>query len=369
MLPSHINHKLLMKIAEIIGDNDIRIVGGAVREHLMGRASSDLDLVTKVEPTVVAAKLSDAGIKTLDTGLPYGTVIACLPGGDQLEITTLRRDINQDGRKTNVIYTESFAEDSARRDFTINALYMDLNGKIHDFQGGLSDIKSRTLRFIGDPDQRIQEDYLRILRFFRFLGYYEDMHYEPAIIDAIKRNLEGLTKLSRERIKKELFLTLATPYSLKSMTLAHDLGVIATILRPLKTLKMTRRSGYWSVDLLLNLGLDQDLHPLNELLKLSRSEQQEIKTIASSHLNCPDDHYHNLYYHENYYPQICALHNQLLLDLKRHALPLNSYDIQQYFNVHGPSLGKLIVAAEEAWIKSHFCASKNDLLAIIGRRL
>ena len=149
-------------------EGETRYVGGCVRDTLLGLEVSDVDLATTIAPEEVIARLEAARIKAVPTGLAHGTITA-VSGGAPVEVTTLRRDVSTDGRRATVAFTEDWREDAARRDFTINALSADpLSGEVFDYFGGLADLEARKVRFIGEPLQRIAEDHLRILRFFRF---------------------------------------------------------------------------------------------------------------------------------------------------------------------------------------------------------
>ena len=183
-----------------------KIVGGAVRNSLLGLGTTDLDIATVHTPDNIIRIASTAGFRVIPTGLKHGTV-TCLKS-NSYEVTTLRIDRETDGRHAVVEFSNSWEEDAHRRDFTINALYSDFDGKIYDFVGGLSDIYQKTLRFIGIPSERIQEDYLRILRFFRFLARYCDQ-YDQASLDACLALAPHLTKISRERCTSEFFKLLS----------------------------------------------------------------------------------------------------------------------------------------------------------------
>jgi len=188
-----------------------RYVGGCVRDELLGLPFSDLDLATKLEPLEVVARLEAAGIKAVPTGIDHGTVTA-VSSGQVVEVTTLRRDVSTDGRRATVAFTDDWREDAARRDFTINALSADpLTGEIFDYFGGLADIEARRVRFIGDPLQRIAEDHLRILRFFRFHARFGAGAPNPEALEACTARANDLMALSRERIADELLKLLALP--------------------------------------------------------------------------------------------------------------------------------------------------------------
>ena len=188
-----------------------RFVGGAVRDLLLDEEHSDLDLATTHSPQEIVRRLESAGIKAVPTGIEHGTVTA-VSSNTVVEVTSLRSDVSTDGRRATVAFTGDWKEDAARRDFTINALYADpFTGEIFDYYGGIDDLRSRTVRFIGDPLQRIAEDHLRILRYFRFHARYGHGEPDPAAIAACCARANDLMALSRERIADELLKLLALP--------------------------------------------------------------------------------------------------------------------------------------------------------------
>ena len=212
------------------GEGLVRYVGGAVRDTLLGIAVKDIDMATPLEPTAVIARLDGAGIRNVPTGLAHGTVTAVLAGGP-VEITTLRRDVSTDGRHATVAFSQSWQDDAARRDFTINALYADPGDlSVHDYFGGLADLAARRLRFIGDAGQRIREDYLRILRYFRFQARFGSLPADAAAETACSALAPGLKGLSRERIASELLGLLALPDPATTVARMAELGVLAVIL-------------------------------------------------------------------------------------------------------------------------------------------
>ena len=201
-----------------------RYVGGAVRDDLLGLPVSDVDLATRLKPEEVVKRLGAARIKAVPTGIDHGTITA-VSDGHPFEITTLRRDVSTDGRRATVAYTDDWKADAARRDFTINALLADpVTGEIHDFFGGIADLEKRHIRFIGDPLQRIAEDHLRILRFFRFHARFGDKSIDPAALDACTSRANDLMALSRERIADELLklLGVADPSATVAIMLERD---------------------------------------------------------------------------------------------------------------------------------------------------
>ena len=181
-----------------------RYVGGAVRDDLLGLPVSDIDLATRIKPDEVMERLQKARIKAVPTGIDHGTITA-VSDGRAVEITTLRRDVSTDGRRATIAFTDDWQEDAARRDFTINALSADpVSGELFDYFGGLADLEQRHIRFIGDPLQRIAEDHLRILRFFRFHARFDAGEPDAAALEACTARANDLMALSRERIADEL---------------------------------------------------------------------------------------------------------------------------------------------------------------------
>ncbi|PZU48547.1 MAG: polynucleotide adenylyltransferase [Sphingomonas sp.] len=205
-------------------EGETRLVGGAVRDLLLGDAVADVDLATRLEPQQVVEALTAAEIRAVPTGLAHGTITAVV-GGLPYEVTTLRRDVASFGRHAEVAFTSDWQEDAARRDFTINALYADpLTGELFDWFGGLDDLAARRVRFIGEPLQRIAEDHLRILRFFRFTARFSP-EADAAGLAACAARANDLMALSRERIRDELLKLLALPAPADTMAvmLAHDI--------------------------------------------------------------------------------------------------------------------------------------------------
>ncbi|HKP33899.1 MAG TPA: CCA tRNA nucleotidyltransferase, partial [Sphingomicrobium sp.] len=205
-----------------------RYVGGAVRDDLLGLPVSDIDLATRIPPDEVIQRLEKARIKAVPTGIEHGTVTA-VSDGHPFEITTLRRDVSTDGRRATVAFIDDWKEDAARRDFTINALSADpVTGELFDYFGGLADLEQRHIRFIGDPLQRIAEDHLRILRFFRFHARFDAGEPDAAALEACTRRANDLMALSRERIADELLKLLG----LRDPTRTVGIMLEAQILKP-----------------------------------------------------------------------------------------------------------------------------------------
>ena len=202
-----------------------RFVGGCVRNWLIGRPIDDIDVAVDRPPETVMRALEAAEIKVVPTGLSHGTVTAVI-AGRPFEITTLRRDVETDGRHAVVAFTDDWRADAARRDFTFNALYADPDGTIYDYFDGRADLLTGRVRFIGDPDQRIAEDRLRVLRFFRFHAWFGRAPLDPAGFDACRRNATGVRSLSAERVTKELLRLLAAPAPVDSLEAMVEVGAL-----------------------------------------------------------------------------------------------------------------------------------------------
>jgi poly(A) polymerase len=219
----------LAALVAALGPGNLRWVGGAVRDTLIGEAVKDIDAATPLLPDEVMARLAKAGIRKVPTGLDHGTITAVLPGGP-VEITTLRKDVSTDGRRATIAFAGDWREDAARRDFTINALYADpASGEIFDYFGGLADLDAGRVRFVGEPHERIREDHLRILRYYRFqarFGARLDKDAEKACIE-LAPMLKGL---SRERVAWELLALLALPDPVETVRRMHESGVLEVVL-------------------------------------------------------------------------------------------------------------------------------------------
>lgn len=211
-------------------DGETRFVGGAVRDTLAGNPVSDVDLATRLMPELVVERIREAGLKAVPTGIAHGTVTAVLPDGP-VEVTTLRRDVSTDGRRATVAFSDDWREDAARRDFTINALYADpASGAIVDYFGGVDDLTAGLVRFIGDARQRIAEDHLRILRFFRFHARYGRGAPDAEAYDACAERANDLMALSRERIADELLKLLASEDPAPAIRLMLNRAILTPVL-------------------------------------------------------------------------------------------------------------------------------------------
>lgn len=212
------------------GEGCARFVGGCVRNSLVGQPVDDIDIATRLRPEQTMAALKAAGLKAVPTGVEHGTVTG-VSGRRPYEITTLRRDVETDGRRAVVAFTDDWAEDAARRDFRLNALYADAAGRVFDpTGGGLADAAAGRIVFVGEAETRIREDYLRILRFFRFFAWYGRGEPDAVGLDACARLKDGMARLSAERVSKELLKLLAAPDPRPAVRAMAESGVLGEVL-------------------------------------------------------------------------------------------------------------------------------------------
>jgi len=276
------------RLFAVFGQQPMLFVGGCVRDALLGLRPADIDLASAMLPEAVIALLKRAGIKALPTGIAHGTVTALLPP-EQFEITTLRRDVATDGRHAEVAFGTDWRVDAERRDFTINALYADASGAVFDPVGGLADLAAQRVRFIGDAAARVAEDYLRVLRFFRFHARFGGPEPDAAALDACGAAANKLGRLSGERVRDELLKILALPRAAEALSLMQQSGVLAAILpghrfdRARFERLMALSEDIWLrlVALLPQDSAQGDATAAIGSLKLSRAQQLRVETLSA----------------------------------------------------------------------------------------
>ncbi|QPC91235.1 CCA tRNA nucleotidyltransferase [Mesorhizobium sp. INR15] len=257
-----LDDKHLQRLLAILseGGEAARVAGGAVRNALMGQTVADIDIATTCLPSETIRRAEAEGFKPVPTGIEHGT-ITVVAGGKPYEVTTLRADIETDGRRAKVSFGRDWKADAERRDFTINALYAEADGTVIDLVGGIADIEARRLRFIGDAEARIAEDYLRILRFFRFFAWYGEGRPDAEGLKACARLKDGLAQLSAERVWSELKKLLSAPDPSRALLWMRQAGVLTRVLP---------ESEKWGIDAVHGLtrtGLDLDW-PADPMLRL-----------------------------------------------------------------------------------------------------
>ena len=276
-------------LALLNGDGEqARVVGGAVRNALMGRLHTDHDVTTTAVPGVVVARARAAGLRTIPTGIAHGTVTV-LAEGRPFEVTTLREDVETDGRHAVIRFGRDFEQDAMRRDFTINALSVDLEGRIHDYTGGLDDLAAERVRFIGDPATRIREDYLRTLRFFRFSAEYAGGDLDPDGLAATVAERDGLARLSRERVRQELLKLVAARRAPEAVAAMSEAGLLGPLLtgvpqprRLARLVAIAPEAGALPRLAALGVTVREDAERLREVLKLSNAEAARLAAAAEA---------------------------------------------------------------------------------------
>jgi poly(A) polymerase len=274
------------------GGEETRLVGGAVRDLALGASAFDLDLATTAAPSEVMRRATAAAIKLAPTGLAHGTVTIVIDG-QPIEITTLREDLETDGRHAKVAFGRDFFADARRRDFTINALSLAADGRVYDYVGGLDDLAARRVRFIGDPAARIREDYLRILRFFRFSARFASGDLDAEGLSASIREREGMAQLSHERVRSELIKLLSAPHAGEVVRTMGHCGFLEPILGGLAyPTRLTRLIAIETArgpepDAVLRLAalgaaIPENAERLQARLRLANGEQSRIAAAAGA---------------------------------------------------------------------------------------
>jgi poly(A) polymerase len=364
----------------------LRVVGGAVRNTLLGVPVADVDLATTALPAAVMARAAAAGLKPVPTGIEHGTVTV-VSSGVPHEVTTLRADIETDGRRAVVRFGTDWDADARRRDFTMNALYADRTGQLFDPVGGYDDCVAGRVRFIGDPETRIREDFLRILRFFRFHSAYGRGPLDAEGLAACIRLRDGLTSLSRERIGQEMRRLVVEPRGAEVAALMQESGVLLTVLGGVARPAVLARLGEADPALALAaLGafVEDDAERLAERLKLSNAERKAMAAavkLARWLGGSPTEKaLREAVYREGNATAADALQlataiggvavDADLLSLaqawKAPVLPIAAADLMAIGIKPGPALGKALSKAEKAWIASDFSLAKAELLSVAG---
>jgi len=381
-------------------ESKVRFVGGCVRKTISGEKTDDIDLATSLEPNEVKEILNREEIKTIDTGISHGTVTAIL-NKKKFEITTLRKDIITDGRHAKVIFTNSWDEDSTRRDFTINAIYSDIEGRIFDPVDGISDLQKGKVKFIGSAEKRIQEDYLRILRYFRFFTQYSKTDFDIETIKSIKLHINGLNKISNERIYEELIkiLSLKKVNNLFINDTSKDifLNIFPQFkyyerIKRINSLNKKLRDKYDNKLILALLMVDQtnNYEYFCHKYKTSNNTKNRFKNISENFENFKSKKFYSeknikklIYFTNKDYVRDLLLfslcHNskteianiEKLLNYinicEKPKFPISGDYLKKYGYETGKALGKKLKLLEEKWVENNFTIEKKAIEKSLGK--
>ena len=359
------------RILTALGSHDglTRYVGGAVRDELLGLEVSDIDFATKLRPEEVIERLEKARIKAVPTGIEHGTITA-VADGQPAEVTTLRADVSTDGRRATVAFTDDWMADASRRDFTINALYADPDtGEVHDYFGGLDDLKTRRVVFIGDPLTRIAEDHLRILRFFRFHARFGNGAPNEAALAACAERANDLMGLSRERIADELLKLLALADPTETVALMIKRGIFKPVLPEigsaarLRALIQAEAKGGFEPDAFRRLAalLPQDPGAAEKIaarLKLSNKARKRMALAAETDQSA--DPYALAYWigTESACDRLLlagqAMQAAAIRDWKVPRLPVTGGQLIKRGIAQGPLVAKTLQSIERRWVADAF---------------
>lgn len=384
-------------LAALDGDGEeARIVGGAVRDWLIGRgARADIDIATTALPEEVTRRALAAGLKPVPTGIAHGTVTV-IAQGEPYEVTTLREDVETDGRRARVVFGRSWEHDAQRRDFTMNALYLTRSGELVDLVGGVADAKAGRVRFIGDADTRIREDYLRILRLFRFHAAFGKGPLDADALGAALRNRSGIGQLSRERVRTELMKLLVAPRAAETLAQMDAAGLLEPVLGREGDVPVAARLA--EVEAALGLAPDAvrrlgalavrepaEAEALREGLRLSNTEAARLVGLAGPAPTpgmCEKGQKAFLYRMGREAFQDRALIAfarsgarledegwralaDIAADWRLPVFPLKAADFIARGMAPGPALGAALKRAEEAWIEAGFPMEAAALEGII----
>ena len=384
-----------------LGD-EARFVGGCVRDAILNRSVYDIDIATVWTPDEVIKRLEDAEIKAIPTGLAHGTVTAVV-NGSPFEITTLRKDIKTDGRHAAVEFTDDWCEDASRRDFTMNAMYATVRGEISDYFNGLEDARSGVVRFINDPNTRISEDYLRILRFYRFSAHYAKVDALPDARAACKGNVQYLSNLSAERVQVEVFKLLTSDECYDILLMMKEDGVFEHILKSFKNFDALAKlmeledkldsKTYIPRRIACLIGFDADAVEESAMsLRLSNADRKSIEAMCAKDTLVPhtlSDHELRVEIYQRSLDEVrnsmlmYAAYNDVSADDIRSAyefvnktrlpdFPVEGEDLKKRGIKQGKNFGDILRTLETWWVDQDFSAGRTACLdkldKIIGQK-
>ena len=386
--------KLFDSISNFNDTREIRYVGGCVRKILNQEDVDDIDLAVNLNPNQVKECLRSKNIKFFETGIKHGTITANV-GQKNFEITSLREDVDTDGRHANVRYTTDWLRDSSRRDFTINSIYADKDGNLFDPNGGAKDIEEGRVIFIGNADNRIQEDYLRILRYVRFFINYSNHPHNSSVKKSIKQNIAGVANLSKERLMSELKKIILSKNFLQLSKDSFSLEILTIIFPQLVNLNNLEKINEYSknifykktfIFLISYLIIDETDNANYFLFKynLSNEDKKRVKFLIENHELFSEKDYFNkknlqrifYFYNKSYVIDLLDLKifnsktaPKKLIELKKYfeqfekpIFPLKAQDLLEKYKLkEGKEFGQKIRLLEEMWLNNSFKISNKEI--------
>ena len=391
-------NKIFEALNSYSDESEVRYVGGCVRKIIKKQNIDDIDLATNLKPNEVCDALKKKEINYYETGIDHGTITAIIDD-NKYEITSLRKDISTDGRHAKVEFSLDWKEDAARRDFSINSIYSDKDGNLFDPYNGKKDLESGNVNFIGDAENRIKEDYLRILRYVRFFINYSNQSHDPKIIKIIKKNIDGVSKLSSERLIDEFKKLTRSSAFLKIFKDDVCLEIIKMIFPQLKNLDNFKKlnshtqDNLSKVDFIFLLSLmivdgtdntDYFIYKFN----LSKKDQKRLKSIDFFYKenvnikNFTEKNFNKIFYYNGKQTVLDIINFKLFTSIKVEkkllklieiyknkiipTFPIGANMIMTKYNIpEGKTLGNKLKAIEEMWVQNNFQISEKQILKII----
>ena len=380
----------VLKLVEALGRDNMRFVGGVVRDTILARDVGDVDVATLLTPDEVTRCLKAAGLKAVPTGVEHGTITAVVDG-TPYEVTTLRHDVETHGRHADVAFHDNWEEDAARRDFTMNAMYLTADGRLYDYFGGQGDIKAGAVRFIGEAKTRIEEDALRIMRFFRFHAHYGQSALDSDGLAACRNAVDHLDHLSVERVRVELIKLLAATDPLPVLKAMDEVGVLAHVLPECQSLERIEKL------VQAELAAEEPPYALRRFstllptrhgavreaarrLKFSNDARNKLESLVhidpdvrpgmDAHVMREALYRYGMETFKNFaWLNVDLVHAKVMPALFRHAeswtipeMPVSGKDLLALGVPSGPEVGVLLCRMEEAWIESDFTMPREVLL-------
>ena len=392
--------KIFAAISEYSEKSEVRYVGGCIRKILNNEEIDDIDLATNLKPDETINALKSSQINFYESGIDHGTITANI-NGKNFEITSLRKDVSTDGRHANVEFSESWHEDASRRDFTINSIYADLDGNLYDPFNGKEDLEKKIIKFIGDPEKRIKEDYLRILRYIRFSLNYSNLNHQDSVKKIIKQNISGISKISSERLLSELKKIFNSNGILKLYSDNFSLEIIQIIFPQLKNIKILKKLNKYVENynfqkdfiLLIAILIIDDTDNCEYFLykfKISNEKKKRIMFIKDFYSKPIEK---NFFSEKNLWKVLYNNGKKSLMDLINFSILISKKDddkklikLKDFFNNQSPpifpikareligkynlkegrELGQKLRQIENLWIENDFKIQKKDIEKIVS---